>query len=159
MNSVYENQYDLFRYYQAVRGELLGILPDEDLAFSPGGHNPTLGWLCREIGQVQGSYIDSFKTFKQEWSYPDVTPALDSSTEQLEEWYGRLDIELEEVISGLTEDQVQNQAIDRGGDFQVRPGIQLEIYKEALLIFYGKTAVYLKAMGKELPDQMAEWIT
>jgi hypothetical protein len=34
----------------------------------------------------------------------------------------------------------------------------LEIYKEALLIFYGKTSVYLKATGKELPEQWLAWI-
>jgi len=48
--------------------------------------------------------------------------------------------------------------IDRGGDFKLPPRIQLEVYKEALLIFYGKTDVYLKAMGKALPTQWREWI-
>jgi IS605 OrfB family transposase len=31
-------------------------------------------------------------------------------------------------------------------------------YKEALLIFYGKVSMYLKAIGKILPEQWQEWI-
>jgi hypothetical protein len=38
------------------------------------------------------------------------------------------------------------------------PTFQLEVYKEALLIFYGKASVYLKAMGKPRPQQWQEWI-
>ena len=48
--------------------------------------------------------------------------------------------------------------IDRGHNFLLRPNIQLEVYKEALHIFYGKTSVYLKAMGKERPQQWQDWI-
>lgn len=38
------------------------------------------------------------------------------------------------------------------------PTFQLEVYKEALLIFYGKASVYLKAMGKPRPPQWRERI-
>ena len=48
--------------------------------------------------------------------------------------------------------------IDRGEDFKVPPRIQLEIYREALLIFYGKVMVYLKAMDKPRPDIWNAWI-
>ena len=51
-----------------------------------------------------------------------------------------------------------NRKIDRGGGFIISPAIQLEIYKEALLIFYGKADVYLKAMGKPRPEQWTVWI-
>jgi hypothetical protein len=36
--------------------------------------------------------------------------------------------------------------------------IQLHIYREALLSFYGKASVYLKALGKTLPEQWQSWI-
>jgi hypothetical protein len=32
------------------------------------------------------------------------------------------------------------------------------VFKEALLIFYGKSRVYLKALGKEMPKQWRSWI-
>lgn len=50
MNSIMQNDYPVFRLYQALRTQLMGLLSDDDLAFSPGGDNPTLGELCREMG-------------------------------------------------------------------------------------------------------------
>ncbi|MFP4346453.1 MAG: hypothetical protein ACLFU8_17340 [Anaerolineales bacterium] len=38
------------------------------------------------------------------------------------------------------------------------PHVQLEIYKEALLIFYGKVSVYLKALGKVPSEHWQAWI-
>ena len=32
------------------------------------------------------------------------------------------------------------------------------VYNEALLIFYGQVSVYLKAMGKPIPQQWQEWV-
>ena len=29
----------------------------------------TLGALCREMGEIEHSYIQSLKTFQQDWSY------------------------------------------------------------------------------------------
>ena len=51
-----------------MRSQLLDSLSDADLAFSPGGQNMTLGALCREMGEVEYSYIQSLKTFRQDWS-------------------------------------------------------------------------------------------
>src|SRR5688500_9997251 len=68
VNSIMPN-YPLHLEYQAIRKQMMPMLTDEDLRFSPGGSNPTLGELCRVMGEVQRSYIDSFKTFKQDWSY------------------------------------------------------------------------------------------
>jgi hypothetical protein len=73
-------------------------------------------------------------------------------------WYAALDQELEDVVSKLSQDEIDHRKVDRGGDFLLSPQIQLDVYKEALLIFYGKSSVYLKALDKELPDQWREWI-
>jgi hypothetical protein len=48
--------------------------------------------------------------------------------------------------------------VDRGGDFKLPLQTQLNVYQEALLIFYGKAIVYLRALGKTPPQQMQEWI-
>jgi hypothetical protein len=58
----------------------------------------------------------------------------------------------------LSEEDIQGRQVDRGGSFKIKPPIQLNIYQEALLIFYGKASVYLKAMGKTLPEQWKDWI-
>ena len=44
-----------------MRSQLLDILSDADLAFSPGGQNITFGALCREMGEIEYSYVQSLK--------------------------------------------------------------------------------------------------
>ncbi len=150
--------YPVFEMYQSLRNQLLETLTDDDLGYQLGGENPTLGALCREMGEVEHAYIESFKTFSQDFSYRNQTPGLEGSVENLSAWFEALDGELKVVIEGLSEDDIKNRTIDRGGDFILPPQIQLEVYKEALLIFYGKVSVYLKAMGKRRPKQWQEWI-
>ena len=52
-----------------MRSQLLDILSDADLVFTPGRHNMTVGALCREMGETEYAYIQSLKTLKHEWSY------------------------------------------------------------------------------------------
>ena len=158
MNSLIEKYYPTFELYQSLRAQLMQILTDEDLMFEPGGENITLGALCRQIGETEHSYIQSFRTYTQEFDYRNDQPGLAESAERLVAWYVVLDTELKGVISALSEDDLANRKIDRGGGFIISPAIQLEIYKEALLIFYGKADVYLKAMGKPRPEQWTVWI-
>ena len=158
MNSIMESYYPTFEYYQALRKQLMEILNDEDLSYSPGGDNASLGALCREIGETEYCYIHSFKTFTMDFSYRNTEPNLENSIAKLSTWYQELDQELKATIEALSDDDIQNRAIDRGPSFQTSLLIQLDIYKEALLIFYGKASVYLKAMDKERPEQWQQWI-
>jgi hypothetical protein len=153
-----ESYYPVFRLYQALREKILVMIDEEDLAFQIGDNNPPLGALCREIGEVQQSYIDSFRTFRMDFSYRLEMPERAQSVKELSAWYATLDQELEEVVSNLSQEEIDNRQVDRGGDFLLPPQIQLEVYKEALLIFYGKVSVYLKALDKNLPEQWREWI-
>jgi uncharacterized damage-inducible protein DinB len=158
MNSIISEHYPMFESYQALRNQLMDILSDSDLSYSPDNNNPTLGELCREIGEIETSYIQSFRNFIQDFNYRNDEPGLRGSVSSLREWFKELDSELKSTISDLSDEDLSRRVIDRGHDFQVSPRIQLEIYKEALLIFYGKCNVYLKAMGKELPQQWQDWI-
>lgn len=157
MNSLITDYYPTFRMYQALRTQLMELLSDDDLRYTVGGENPPLGALCVEIGEVQHAYIQSFTTWRMDLSYRNLEPGLAESVGRLAAWYKALDAELEAVISHLSEDDIKTRQIDRGG-WSTTPLIQLEVYKEALLIFYGKTSVYLKAMGKPRPQQWQEWI-
>ena len=157
MNSIMTNFFPTFQLYQSIRDQLMEILKDGDLRYTPGGANPPLGVLCREIGEVEQAYIQSFKTFRLDFSYRNTTPGLDRSVAQLKSWYAKLDAELKAAIEGLSEDDVRNRMVDRG-HFKLPPQIQLSIYNEALLIFYGKVIVYLRTMGKTPPEQMQEWL-
>jgi hypothetical protein len=158
MNSIMESYYPVFGMYQSLRDQMMQILEDTDLQFSLEGDNPNFGALCREMGEVQYCYINSFQTFQMDLSYKVNRPELERSVEQLVGWYSDLDRKLDQAVSNLSQEDIDSRKIDRGGDFVISPLIQLEVYKEALLIFYGKSSVYLKALGKELPDQWREWI-
>ena len=74
-------------------------------------------------------------------------------------WYQELDSELKSAVNHLTDEDINGRVINRGSDFKIPANIQLEIYKEALLIFYGKSSVYLKALGKDRPEQWNDWIS
>src|SRR5262245_40798590 len=150
MNSIMREYFPTFQLYQAMRDQLMEILADDDLSFQPGGANRPLGELCREIGEVENAYIQSFKTFTLDFSYRNTTPGLEGSVARLSGWFAELDRELKATVEGLSEDDIKSRKIDRG-HFALPPMIQLDVYKEALLIFYGKAIVYLRAMGKTLP--------
>jgi len=157
MNRIMRDYYPVFQMYQEVRDQLMAALTDADLAFQPGGANAPLGELCREIGEVERAYIESLKTFRLDFSYRNSEPALAGSVQRLTAWFAELDQELKAVVEALTDDDLDQRVVDRG-HFTLPPHIQLDVYKEALLIFYGKASVYLKAMGKTLPERLGEWI-
>lgn len=158
MNKIFQENYPLFAMYQALRNQLMEILSDADLTFQLAGDNKTLGVLCREIGEVQTSYIRSFKTLTQDFDYRNEEPGLEGSVTKLSSWFQALDEELKETIAAFTDEEIETKRIDRGHGFILPILFQLEVYKEALLIFYGKVSVYLRAMEKARPEQWQEWI-
>jgi hypothetical protein len=130
---------------------------DERLSFSPGGENVTLGALCRESGDVEYSYIQSLKTFKQDWSYHNETPGIETSVTQLQAWYQRMDEEMKAIVEGFSDDDL-TKTIDRGTGFSVPVDMQLDIYLQALLIFFGKISIYCKSLGIEMTPTFKEYI-
>jgi uncharacterized damage-inducible protein DinB len=151
-----------FPEYQALRPQLLAILTDGDLAVRVGGATESIGELCRGIGEVERSYIDSFRTFRQDFDYRNPDPRLSRSVAALTDWYAELDAELMATLEALTEDDIANRRILRGvpgpDEFSLPPAQQLDIYREALLIFYAKVSVYLRAMDRPLPGDWGEWL-
>ena len=151
-----------FQEYQSLRGMLVEILTDDDLGARLGGTTPTLGELCREIGEIEHSYVESLKTFRQDFSYRHPDAGVETSVEALARWYDTLDRELATAIAAMSEEDIANRRIVRK-DFEVEgfspiASVQLDIYREALLIFYGKTSVYLRSLDKPLPALWREWI-
>ena len=151
-----------FREYQQLREQLMAILTDGDLAHDLGGSSPTLGALCREIGEIQHAYVESFRTFRQDFGYRNPDPRLETSVQALVRWYGELDRNLMAVLETVSERDVLERRIVRGDFdptfFSPLPRVQLDIYREALLIFYAKVSIYLRAMGRALPGDWEDWI-
>ncbi len=151
MNSLLENEFPLADC-QRLRYDLMDALSDSDLACKLPGDNPTLGELCREMGETEHIYIQSFKTFRQDWSYRADDPQVASSVARLTAWYRALDAEFESVIGGFSEDDLHQRQIDRGRGFTPSLYVQFEIYREALMMFYAKASVYLKALQKPVNE-------
>jgi hypothetical protein len=119
-----EDYFEVFELYQALRGQLMSVLADEDLLFRPFPEMLTMGQLCYEIGQTEESYIESFKTFEQNWEHESDPLVQPESLAALQEWYEELDGELKAAVSALSDEQVKNGIIKRG--FDVRPNIQMD---------------------------------
>jgi hypothetical protein len=64
---------------------------------------------------------------------------------------------LKATASVLTDEDLK-RTVDRGGGFAMPVELQLDVYLQALLIFFGKATIYLKAMNKELPKEMKDYI-
>ncbi len=139
-----------------MRSQLLDILSDADLAFSPGGQNITLGALFREMGDIEHSYIQALKTFKQDWSYHNTEAGLESDVTRLKAWYQTLDDEMKATISAFSNEDL-TKTVDRGG-FSPSVELLLDIYLQALFIFFGKATIYFKAMNKPLPKPLEDYI-
>lgn len=157
MNRYMQEKWPWIEGTHGMRSQLIDSLSDADLAFSPGGQNMTLGALCREMGEIEHSYIQSLKTFQQDWTYRYPEAGLESSVAQLKAWYQTLDEEMKATVSALSDDDLTKTVV-RGGDFVMPVDLQLDVYLQALLIFFGKATVFLRAMNKALPQNFQEVI-
>ena len=157
MNAQIQQFWELNRMYTPLRDQLMDELSDEDLSFSPGGGNPTLGELCRELGETEYAYVQSFKTYKADFSYRSNDDSYLNSVSRLQAWYAQLDEALEAVLETVSDEDVATKQIERDG-FSIPIHISLDVLREALLIFYGKVSVYAKAMDKPLTQQWKDWI-
>lgn len=156
MNRLLNEKWPWIEGSHGMRTQFLETLSDADLAFSPGGQNMTLGALCREMGEAEHSYIQSLQTFKQDWSYRNTEAGLDGSVARLKAWFQTLDEEMKAAVSALSDEDAK-KTINRNG-FEMPVDLQLDVYLQALLIFFGKATVFLKAMNKPLSPQFQEYI-
>jgi len=155
MNLSIEQDWSMVERTLKLRDQVLDALTDADLAFNPGGSNLTFGELLREAGEVEQSYIDSVKTFKQDFNYRNTEAGLDTSTARLKAWFQQLDADFKAAVDALSDEDLQ-KTIDRGYPFP--PNVQLQIYWQALLILLGKAVIYFKAMNKPVPETVLQWI-
>jgi uncharacterized damage-inducible protein DinB len=155
MSRYMEEKWPWIEGTHALRNELLDAVTDADLNYNPGGKNMTLGALCREMGEVEYAYIQSLKTFTQDWSYRNTTEGLASSVGQLKNWYQTLDDEFKATVAALSDEDFK-KTIERG--FPMPVELQLDVYIQALLIFLGKGTIFLLAMNKTVPQKIQDWI-
>jgi hypothetical protein len=158
INAIVRDQFALLHESHALRVQILDALSDKDLVLRLGGDTLTLGALCKEMGEIEHVYTQSFKTFKLlDWSYRNPDTRLETSVDRLKAWFRTLDDDLEVALAALSDSDIQNKHIDRGG-WSVPVTVNFHIYREALLIFAAKASLYLRAMRKPLSEQMRQWI-
>lgn len=145
-----------FDDYQQLKHRMIQILSDDDLSHVIEG-SPSLGELCREHGEIEYSYLDSFRTYQLRFDYRHPDPEIAGSTEALSAWYTKLDVEFKGVLEAIKETDVETATIDRQG-WSVSIPENLAIYKEATVIFAAKAWIHLLALGKALPKQWKDWI-
>lgn len=155
MNSLMAAHGELLKDTQDFRPMLLALLTDDDLRFALPG-NMTLGELCREMGETEHGYVVSFTRFEHEWGYRHPDAAVTTSLAALEAWYGELDRQLAASLAALTEQQIAERRVRGGGWASLEK--ELHLYREALLMFYAKAGVYLRALGKPLSDAWLDWM-
>jgi hypothetical protein len=157
MNSLMENKWSWVEPTHDIRNQLLASLTDADLAYTPGGENPTLGALFREFGEIEHAYVESFKTFSQSFEYRHPETTIATSVSRLQAWFAQMDAEMKatlEAFSGADNEK----AIKRASGYEMPVSMQLDVYLQALLIFLGKAAVYFRAALKPLPEGFQDWV-
>lgn len=163
-NSIIDGYLDrtYFSLYQRLRTQLLDELVDADLEVRLGGQSESLGSLCREIGEIEHSYVESFRTFRQDFGYRNPDPRLEQSVSAIRAWFDELDRDLIAAVASLADDDIEHRRIVRSdfdeAFFAPDAKVQLDTYREALLIFYGKVSVYLKVMRKPRSQEWRDWI-
>jgi uncharacterized damage-inducible protein DinB len=141
---------------RGMRSQLLDILSNADLAFSPGGQNMKLGALLRKMGDLEHAYIQSLKTGVRDLSYHNTEAGLESDITRLKTWFQALDDEMLDTISAFSKEDLTKR-VDRGG-FNSTVEREVDHYGEALLIFFGKATIYLKALNKPVPESIENTI-
>lgn len=141
-----------------LRDDALALVTDADLAYHPGGANLTLGALIREWGEVEHSYLEGFKTFKQDFDYRHPDPTIANSIDRLNTWLKTMDADMSAAVSALTDADIDGKPIMRPGEWPAPIEMQLDIYLQAILIFLAKLAVYLRGLNKPLPQNFVDWI-
>lgn len=61
------------------------------------------------------------------------------------------------VVSDFSDEDLKKPVKRPDGNI-IPVEIQLDVYLQALLIFFGKATIYLKAIGNPLPDAIQEYI-
>ncbi|NDJ60872.1 MAG: hypothetical protein GYB67_07085 [Chloroflexi bacterium] len=156
-NSIITQHYPIYEQTKAMRDQILALLTDADLRFALPGANVPFGVICRELGEAQHMYIQSFQTFTFDYTYRVDDPELETSVAKLKAWYAQLDADLRAALEPLSEADVQGKLIDRGG-FSLPVMINFQVWREALLIFAAKSSLYLKAIERPVPQQVQMWI-
>lgn len=155
MNQIETEFFGLLDMTHEMRDTAVGLLSAADLAFRIDGCK-SVGEVVQDLGDIEAMYTRSFQTFTQDFSA--TAPGRDNVTsgEAAVSWLEGLDGELKAALSALSDDDL-GKPVDRGG-WQMPLMANFHTYREAVLIQFGKLDCYLRALGKDLPDEWIAWV-
>jgi hypothetical protein len=158
VNSLIRDQYGIVEMTQNLISQAFDMLGDADLDFSSGAGAPTIRELFVEQAAIQAGYTEGFRTFKGNFHV--FPPAeIDASTiETLRAGFERLNADLKVTLAEISEDNLANRPVDRGGEFIIPVTMQVHIYRESILILCGKLSVYFRLLGTTFTEQWKDWI-
>ncbi|MEJ7839903.1 MAG: hypothetical protein WKF81_13905 [Thermomicrobiales bacterium] len=157
MHAALEMQWSWIQAMNGLRSELLESLNNQDLSVTPGGSKPALGELLVSMGDLTRAYTSSFHDFLLEWDQEPSEGGISTSVETLQLWFSQLDSELESTLTELTDESILRQ-IERPGGGAMPVDMHLQVYNQALFIYFGKFVVYLNAISRPMPPSLAEYI-
>jgi hypothetical protein len=67
-----------------------------------------------------------------------------------------MDEEMKALVEGFSDDDLK-KPVDRGG-YPAPVDMQLDVYLQAQLIFFGKASIYCKSLGIEMTPTFKEYI-
>jgi hypothetical protein len=146
------------RGHHSMRDLVLAIVTDQDLAYPLPGTNPTLGGVLIEMGHLQGVYTHSFATFDLDWGHRQLEAPDPLTVAGLQTWFDAQDGAMKTALDRFSTEELRADRIDRGGGFVASPFVQVQVYREAVYIFYGKLSVYLRALERDAGADWAVWV-
>ena len=157
MNQIERDLFGLLDMQHKIRDDAIASLSDDDLSFELSGDNLTLSTILANMCNVGFTYAESFRTLKMDHSLR--APGVDEVTgvAGFLDFFHSLDAVLKRNLTQLSDDQILDAKIDRGG-WEMPVVANVHTYREALLIVLAKLDIYLRALQKELPPDWSGWI-
>jgi hypothetical protein len=155
MNQIETEFFGLLDMTHGVRDGAVALISGADLVFRIEGCK-SLGEVLQDMGDIETMYTRSFQTMKMDFTVQ--APGRDdlASGEAAVAWLHGLDGELKAALAALSDDDLA-KPIDRGG-WHMPAMAQFHTYREAVLIQFGKLDCYLRALGKDLPEEWVAWV-
>ena len=120
MNRTLHERWPWLQPVRGMRAELLALLSNADLSFSPGGTNLPWGALLRELGELEASYIQALQTFRQDFSAHATDVGVERDLTRLTAWFDTLDAELRATLAAFAEADWRKRVVRRGAPKQRR---------------------------------------
>lgn len=154
MNKLIVQKGTLIDLMHNLRTEILNSILDADLDKTLGGTTLSLRALLLEQAGFQRAYTELFRTFALRFDQNILDENL--TLEAIKTKFDALDTDMIAALEALSNEDLA-RSVDRGSH-KIPLEITFFTYRESLMIFAAKASIYLRALGRALPPQVAGWI-